>query len=65
VAHSTTEPFTKFVPVTVRVKPERLHEGVEPGDKDEIVGGTMVNGREEGQVMAPDGTHGIILNALI
>jgi hypothetical protein len=45
---STTEPFTKFVPFTVRVNPEGLHEGVVfdevvEDDKDVTVGGAMVN----------------------
>ena len=45
---STTEPFTKFVPFTVRVNPEGLHEGVVfdelvEDDKDVMVGGAMVN----------------------
>jgi hypothetical protein len=45
---STTEPLTKFVPFTVRVIPEGLHEGVVfdevvEDDKDVTVGGAMVN----------------------
>jgi hypothetical protein len=44
----TTEPFTKFVPFTVRVNPDGLHDGVVfdevvEEDKDVIVGGVMVN----------------------
>ena len=46
-AHFTTEPFTKFVPVTVSVTLEELHDGVEPVDVAEevtavIVGPVMV-----------------------
>jgi hypothetical protein len=45
----TTDPFTKFVPSTVRVKPVGLHEGVVfdivvEDDKEVMVGGTIVNG---------------------
>jgi hypothetical protein len=44
----TTEPGTKFVPVTVRVTPEGLHDGVEfdevvEDDIEVTVGGTIVN----------------------
>ena len=42
----TTEPFTKFVPVTVRVKPDGLHEGVllvEVVDEDsEVIAGARI-----------------------
>lgn len=46
---STTEPFTKFVPFTVRVNPDGLHDGVVfdevvEDDKEVIVGGEIVNG---------------------
>jgi hypothetical protein len=46
---STTEPFTKFVPFTVRVNPKGLHDGVVfdevmEDDKDVMAGGTIVNG---------------------
>jgi hypothetical protein len=47
---STTEPLTKFAPITVSVNPEALHEGieftmlVEDDDADAIDGGTIVNG---------------------
>jgi hypothetical protein len=46
--HSTTEPFTKFVPFTVRVNPEGLHDGVVfdevvEDDKEVMVGGIIVN----------------------
>jgi hypothetical protein len=45
---STTEPFTKFVPFTVRVNPEGLHDGVVfdevvEEDREVMVGGTIVN----------------------
>jgi hypothetical protein len=48
-AHSTTEPFTKFVPVTVRVTAEALHDGVEfdevvDAETPEMMGGEIVNG---------------------
>ena len=51
VIQSTTDPFTKFVPVTVRVTPEGLHEGVEleevvEEDKEVTAGGAIVNGME-------------------
>ena len=45
---STTEPLTKFAPITVSVNPEALHEGieftteVEEDDADETEGGVMV-----------------------
>jgi len=47
--HSTAEPFTKFVPVTVKVNPATLQEGVEldevvEADSDATAGGTIVNG---------------------
>jgi hypothetical protein len=43
----TTAPFAKFMPFTVRVKPEALHEGVDAvafveDDKEAIEGGTIV-----------------------
>jgi hypothetical protein len=52
LTQSTTELFTKFVPVTVRVTPEELHDGVVfdevvEDDKDVMVGGIIVNGNEE------------------
>lgn len=42
-------PFTKFVPITVRVNPAGLHDGVVfdevvEDDKDVMVGGRIVNG---------------------
>jgi len=45
----TTEVFNKFVPFTVSVKPEGLHEGVElddvvEDDKEVMTGGEIVNG---------------------
>ena len=45
---STTEPFTKFVPFTVRVKPVGPHDGVVfeevvEDDNDVMVGATIVN----------------------
>lgn len=47
---STTEPLTKFVPFTVRVKPAGLHDGVVfdkvvEDDREVMVGGEIVNGR--------------------
>jgi hypothetical protein len=39
----TTEPGTKFVPVTVRVTPEGLHDGVEFDEREVMAGGTIVN----------------------
>lgn len=41
---STTDPFTKFVPVTVSVNPVGVHEGVEfdmvvEDDNEEMAGG--------------------------
>jgi hypothetical protein len=50
--HSTTELFTKFVPFTVRVTPEELHDGVVfddvvDDDKALTAGGDIVKGREE------------------
>ena len=52
VTHSTTEPLTKFAPVTVRMTTEGLHDGVVfdevvEEDKEVIDGGTIVNGSEE------------------
>jgi hypothetical protein len=46
---STTEPFTKFVPFTVRVNPVGLHAGVVfdevvEDETEVIVGGEIVNG---------------------
>ena len=46
---STTEPLTKFVPLTVSVNPVGLHEGVVlddvvEDDNEVIVGGTIVKG---------------------
>jgi len=45
---STTEPFTKFAPFTVRVKPKGLHDGVVfdevvEDDKEVMVGARIVN----------------------
>ena len=45
---STTEPFTKFAPFTVRVNPEGLHDGVVfdevvEADKEVMAGARMVN----------------------
>src|SRR5690348_530943 len=47
VIHSTTEPFTKFVPFTVRVTPGGLHAGVVfdefvEDDKEVTVGALIV-----------------------
>jgi len=55
---STTEPFTKFVPFTVRVNPEGLHDGVVfnevvEDDKEVTVGGMIVNEMEVGDVPPP------------
>jgi hypothetical protein len=44
IAQSTTEPFTKFVPFTVRVTTDWLHDEVVAGDKEVMAGGTIVNG---------------------
>lgn len=44
VTHSTTEPLTKFVPVTVRVTPGGLQAGVVEDDKEVIMGLLIVNG---------------------
>ena len=54
----TTEALTKFVPVTVREKPEALQEGAEfdevvDADKDVIAGGTIVNGRDVADAPPP------------
>jgi len=54
----TSDALTKFVPVTVRVKPEALHEGVEfdevvEADNDVMAGGTIVNGRDVGDAPPP------------
>lgn len=51
ITQSTTEPFTKFAPVTVSITTEELHDGVVfdevvEDDKEEMVGGTIVNGIE-------------------
>jgi hypothetical protein len=52
VAHSTTEPFTKFAPFTVTVTPGGLHAGVVfdefvEDDKEAIVGALIVKGNCE------------------
>jgi hypothetical protein len=52
LTQSTTEAFTKFVPVTVRMTLEGLHDGVVfdevvEDDKDVMAGGMIVNGKEE------------------
>ncbi len=65
---STAEPFTKFVPVKVRVTAEGPHEGVEGKEVVEaetlvIEGGVIVNGTGAGQVMTCVGTQGAMLNA--
>ena len=39
--HMTVEPFTKFAPFTVSVIPELVHEGVDGGDNEEMLGGLM------------------------
>jgi hypothetical protein len=39
--HITVEPFTKFAPFTVSTIPEVAHEGVDGGDKEEMLGGLM------------------------
>lgn len=58
LTHSTTEPFTKFEPFTVRVKPEGVHDGVEldevvDDDKELMEGETIVNGADVGEVPPP------------
>jgi len=40
---STTDPFTKFVPVTVRTTSDGLHDGVEFDEREPIVGPLIVN----------------------
>ena len=55
---STTEPFTKFAPFTVRVNPEGLQDGVVFDEvveaaKEVIEGGTIINGLEVGDVPPP------------
>ena len=47
-SQSTTEPFTKFVPFTVRVNPAGVHDGVVfdevvEAESEVMVGGTIVN----------------------
>jgi hypothetical protein len=54
----TSDAFTKFVPVTVNVKPETLHDGVVfdevvEADSDVMAGGTIVNGREAADAPPP------------
>jgi hypothetical protein len=39
----TTEPFTKFVPFTVSVRPDRLQDAVEDPETDVMAGGDIVN----------------------
>ena len=56
--HSTTDPFTKFAPFTVRVNPEGLHDGVVfdevvEDDKEVMVGGMIVNEMGVGDVPPP------------
>ncbi len=51
MTQSTIEPFTKFVPFTVRVTPAGLHDGVVfdevvEDDKELTAGGTIMNGIE-------------------
>jgi hypothetical protein len=69
VTHSTTEPFTKFVPVTVSVTPEGLQAGVVfdelvDADKPETVGGEIMNNWEAGQFATRIGAEGVTLNAV-
>jgi hypothetical protein len=47
---STTEPFTKFVPVTVSVNPEGLHEGVVFDDVVEDDSEVIVGARIENEI---------------
>ena len=54
----TSDAPTKFVPVTVRVKPEGLHDGVVfdevvDADKDVIAGGTIMNERDVADAPPP------------
>lgn len=54
----TSDAFTKFIPVTVKVKPETLHDGVVfdevvEADSDVMAGGTIVNGRDVGDAPPP------------
>lgn len=67
VSHFTTEPFTKFVPVTVRVIPEGLQDGVEfdevvDEDTDVTVGSWIKNIWLAGQ--GEGGADGVMLNAV-
>jgi hypothetical protein len=69
VTHSTTEPFTKLLPVTVSVTPEALHDGVVfdevvDDDKAKRVGGDIVNDWEAGQFATRIGADGVTLNAV-
>lgn len=66
VTHSTTEPFTKFVPVTVRVMPKGLQDGVEfdevvDEDTAVTVGSMIANVWPAGQ--GEGGADGVMLNA--
>jgi hypothetical protein len=47
---STTEPFTKFVPVTVSVNPDGLHDGVVFDDVVEEVSDVIVGAKIENEI---------------
>jgi len=55
----TTEPLTKFVPFTVRVKPAGLQYEVEDAETEVTVGGEIVNVAPAD--MHPAGTHPAVL----
>jgi hypothetical protein len=55
----TTEPLTKFVPFTVRVKPAGLQYDVEDAETDVTVGAEIVNVAPAD--MHPAGTHPAVL----
>jgi hypothetical protein len=55
----TTEPLTKFVPFTVRVKPAGLQYDVEDAETDVTVGAEIVNVAPVD--MHPAGTHPAVL----
>lgn len=68
VTHCTTEPFTKFVPVTVRVIPDGLQDGVEfdevvDEDTPVTVGSRIANVWLAGQ--GEGGADGVMLKAVM
>lgn len=69
ITQKTAEPFTKYVPVTVRVTPEGLHEAVVfdavvEDDNEEMLGGSIVNDWDAGQAETRMGADGVMLNAV-